>query len=103
MTDGTWTYYYSLPGGELAGEVATSDAALVSCPYGFIAPSCTAVVAPACASDAGAEADAAEESDAGESTDAGDVPDTSSGAASDASDSSSPSGASDGASPADGD
>jgi hypothetical protein len=57
VTDGTWVYYYSLPDGELAGEVAAADASFVSCPYGFIPPTCTPVVASQCASDAAASLD----------------------------------------------
>ena len=53
VTDGTWVYYYSLPSGELAGEVAEGDAAFVSCPYGFVPPTCTPVVASQCAGDGG--------------------------------------------------
>jgi hypothetical protein len=70
VTDGAWDYYYSSPGGELAGEVATGeDAGIVSCPYGFLPPTaCKPVVASQCSPDGGgAEAGAAD----GGSSDAG--------------------------------
>jgi hypothetical protein len=64
-TDGTWTYYYSASGGELAGEVPDEDAGIEACPYGFMAPSgCKPTVAGACveadaaSDDAGVDADA---------------------------------------------
>ncbi len=54
ITDGTWTYYYSLPGGELAGEVSSDDAGVEACPYGFEPQTtCSAVVAGQCLADAG--------------------------------------------------
>ena len=49
VTDGAWVYYYSAPGGELAGEVSATDAAFVSCPYSFLPPTgCTPAVASRC-------------------------------------------------------
>ena len=49
VTDGTWDYYYSSPGGEFAGEVSAADAAFVSCPYAFLPPmGCTPAVASQC-------------------------------------------------------
>ncbi len=55
VSDGAWTYYYSWPGGELAGEVSASDAAFVSCPYGFVPPAaCAPVDLTACTRDGGA-------------------------------------------------
>jgi hypothetical protein len=63
VTDGAWDYYYSSPGGELAGEVKTAeDAGIVSCPYGFLPPTgCKPVVASQCSPDGGpAEAGAAD-------------------------------------------
>jgi len=56
ITDGTWIYYYSSPGGELAGEVAVADSSFVACPYAFVPPaSCPPVVAGECSSDGGGE------------------------------------------------
>ena len=64
VTDGTWVYYYSSVGGQLAGEVALDDASFVSCPYGFLPPtSCAPVIESQCSSDGGG-------SDAGGSADA---------------------------------
>ena len=54
ITDGAWTYYYSLPGGQLAGEVANEDAGVEACPYGFDPQTtCTPSTAGQCSADAG--------------------------------------------------
>ena len=49
VTDGTWVYYYSSPGGELAGEVSVADGSFVSCPFACQpATSCTPAIASQC-------------------------------------------------------
>ena len=76
VTDGTWVYYYSLPGGELAGEVLAADAAFVSCPYGFIPPTCAPVVASECANEAGGTSDSGgTQPEGGATSDSGSVTD----------------------------
>jgi hypothetical protein len=58
VTDGTWIYYYSSVGGELAGEVLASDATFVSCPYAFQPPmSCTPAIGSQCSLDGGGSSD----------------------------------------------